>query len=270
MKQTKKINESQLRNIIREAISEIDYSNFDFSKTRGIDLSDRSYGCDPKEIKEHILRLQKDIKSFMDILSYCSPTLFDEMWKECYNFYNFISKYYIELKNNYANHEGSWEEDHSDIPFIRKYDDDYGIPNYYDKEGNVVDDKTFRTNFKPHARKINESKIHNAIKESIKKILNEGQEEIQNRAEEALSSIGIEVGSKNIHEIFDELKKTYGLIYHIHSDRDHEMCYWWIENKRGEVLAEYDDIPCGNTECRNKMFWDIIFNMCKLILKNKA
>jgi hypothetical protein len=152
-KRTLKLNESQLRKIIKESLNEIDYSNFDFSKTRGIDLSDRSYGDDPKEIKEHILRLQKEIKSFMDILSNCSPTLFEEMWDECYGFYNFITQYYIELKNNYTNYEGTWEEDHSDIPFIRKYDDDYGIPNYYDKNGKQIDDKFFRTNFKPHTKK---------------------------------------------------------------------------------------------------------------------
>lgn len=162
-KQTIKLNESQLRNIIREAINEIDYSNFDFSKTRGIDLSDTCFGVTPREVKEKVLALQKAITDVMEMMNGAGAgKAFDkEMWNKCYDFNKFISKYYVELKTNYADLEGSWEEDHSDIPFMRKMDDDYGIPNYYDKEGKVIDRKTFRTNFKPHARKVNESKIHN-------------------------------------------------------------------------------------------------------------
>ena len=52
MKGTIKLNESQLRNIIREAISEIDYSNFDFPRTRGIDLSDTCFGVTPRKVNE--------------------------------------------------------------------------------------------------------------------------------------------------------------------------------------------------------------------------
>lgn len=154
MKQNKrilKLNESQLRKIIKESLDEIDYSNFDFSKTRGIDLSDTNFGVTPREVKEKVLALQKAITDVMDMMNGCGAgKAFDEeMWDKCYDFYNFINQYYIELKNNYTNYEGSWEEDHSDIPFIRKYDDDYGIQNYYDRNGKQIDDKFFRSNFKP-------------------------------------------------------------------------------------------------------------------------
>jgi hypothetical protein len=133
-------------------INEIDYSNFDFSKTNGIDLSDTCFGVTPKIVKEKLSALQNAIKDVMDIMNGDSAgkSFSNEMWDKCYDFYNFISKYYVELKQNCSNFEGSWEEDHSDIPFIRKYNDDYGIPNYYGKDGKQIDSKSFRSNFKPH------------------------------------------------------------------------------------------------------------------------
>lgn len=158
MKQNKrilKLNESQLRKIIKESLDEIDYSNFDFSKTDGIDLSDTCYGVTPRIVKEKILALQKAIIDVMDMMNGGGAgKAFDkEMSRRCYDFYNFITQYIIELKQTHTNYEGTWEEDHSDIPFIRKYDDDSAIPNYYDKNGKVVDDRTFRSNFKPHTKK---------------------------------------------------------------------------------------------------------------------
>ena len=112
---------------------------------------------------------------------------------------------------------------------------------------------------------LQESKLRAIIKESIKKVLNEGQEEIQNRAVEALSSIGIEVANKTPYEILKELKEMYGLDCHVHPDRDGEMCYWWITDKTGEVLVEGDDTPYGNSS--ERFIWEMILEMCKLILK---
>ena len=74
-----------------------------------------------------------------------------ELSRECYNFYNFISEYYIELDMECRDCEGSWEEDHSDIPFIRKYDD-YSLQDYYDKNGKPIDRSRFRKNYKPHGK----------------------------------------------------------------------------------------------------------------------
>ena len=156
MKRTIRLKESELRHIISESVSkminEIDYSNFDFSKTPGIDLSDTHFGVTPKEVKEKLLALQNAIKDVMDIMNGngAGKSFSKEMWDKCYDFYKFISRYYVQLKQQCRDIEGSWEEDHSDIPFIRKYDDDFGIPNYYGKDGKVIDNKTFRSNYKPH------------------------------------------------------------------------------------------------------------------------
>lgn len=154
-KRTLKLNESQLRKIIKESLNEIDYSNFDFSKTNGIDLSDTCYGFTPKEVKERLLALQNAINAVMDMMngSGAGSAFTREMWDRCYDFYNFITQYLVELKQTHTNYEGTWEEDHSDIPFIRKYDDDYAIPNYYDRDGKQIDSKTFRSNFKPRTKK---------------------------------------------------------------------------------------------------------------------
>lgn len=156
MKKTIRLTEGELRRIISESVSkminEIDYSNFDFSKTPGIDLSDTCFGVTPKIVKEKLLALQNAIKDVMDIMNGngAGKAFSKEMWDKCYDFYEFISRYYVQLKQQCRDIKGSWEEDHSDIPFIRKYDDDFGIPNYYGKDGKVIDDKTFRTNYKPH------------------------------------------------------------------------------------------------------------------------
>lgn len=156
MKQTIRLKESELRHMISEAVkktlNEIDYSNFDFSKTPGIDLSDTCFGVTPKIVKEKLQALQNAVKDVMDITNgQASGKAFSrEMFDKCYDFYKFISRYYVELNKQCRDIKGSWEEDHSDIPFIRKYDDDFGIPNYYGKDGKVIDDKTFRTNYKPH------------------------------------------------------------------------------------------------------------------------
>jgi hypothetical protein len=153
-----KLTEGDLHRIIKESvkkmINEIDYSNFDFSKTDGIDLSDidPGYAISPREIKEKVKRLQDALKDVMDLTNgnVAGKNFSREMWDECYNFYRFISKYYIELDKECRSIEGSWKEDHSDIPFIRKYTDDFGIPNYYGKDGNPIDRKSFRTDFKPN------------------------------------------------------------------------------------------------------------------------
>ena len=158
MKQQIKITESDLHKIIKESvkkvINEIDYSNFDFSKTDGIDLSDidPGYQISPKEVKEKVKRLQYSLKDVMELTngSVAGRNFSREMWDECYNFYRFISRYYIELEKDCRDFEGSWKEDHSDIPFIRKYGEDSSIPNYYGKDGKVIDDKSFRTDYKPH------------------------------------------------------------------------------------------------------------------------
>lgn len=128
------------------------YDDIDFSKTPGIDLSDAYYS--PKEIKEKVLALQTAIKDVMDIMNgaYAGKAFSKEMWDRCYDFYNFISEYYIELKQDCRSWEGSWEEDHSDVPYIRKYGDDCTIPSYYGKDGKRLPDDYFKRNFKPHNR----------------------------------------------------------------------------------------------------------------------
>lgn len=134
----------------RKAIKEGAYDDIDFSKTPGIDLSDAYYS--PKEIKEKVLALQTAIKDVMNIMNgaYAGEAFSKEMWDRCYDFYKFIKEYYIELKKDCRNYKGSWTEDHSDIPFIRKYGEECSIPNYYGKDGNRLSDDYFKRNFKPH------------------------------------------------------------------------------------------------------------------------
>lgn len=164
MKENKfKLNENDLRKIISETLKENydkwvkdnnilkeAYNDIDFSRTPGIDLSDAYYS--PKEIKEKVLALQTALTDVMDIMNgeYAGKAFGKEMWNRCYDFYNFISEYYIELKRNCSSYEGSWEEDHSDVPYIRKYGEGSTIPNYYGKDGKRLPDDYFKRNFKPH------------------------------------------------------------------------------------------------------------------------
>lgn len=156
MKKTIRLTESDLHNVIQEAVkkivNEVDHSNFDFSRTPGIDLTDidPGYNISPAEIKQKLLNLQNALKEVMDLTNgdMAGRNFSSEMFDKCYDFYNFIGQYMVELKSNCANYEGSWEEDHSDIPFIRKYGDDFEIPPYYTKDGNRVPDESFRQNFK--------------------------------------------------------------------------------------------------------------------------
>ena len=46
--------------------------------------------------------------------------------------------------------DGSFEEDHTDIPFIRKFGEDCSIPPYYGNDGKPIDHTYFRTKFKPN------------------------------------------------------------------------------------------------------------------------
>ena len=135
--------ESEKRKTIKES-----YDDIDFSKTPGIDLSDADVS--PREIKEKVLALQTAIKDVMNICFYGGKAFNKEMWDRCYDFYKFISEYYIELNKDCRNYKGSWTEDHSDIPFIRKYGEECSIPNYYGKDGNRLSDDYFKRNFKPH------------------------------------------------------------------------------------------------------------------------
>lgn len=153
MKRIIRLTESDLHRLVEQALNEIDYSNFDFSKTRGLDISDSDV-YSPQEIKEKVLAAQTAVKDLLDIMNgdNAGRNFGKEMWDGCYDFYRFITKYAIELKQDCRSIEGSWEEDHSDIPFIRKYDDEFMIDNYYDKQGNPVDRNSFRQNFKPHNR----------------------------------------------------------------------------------------------------------------------
>lgn len=179
-----KLSEKQLRNIIRKRLSEAtetksgwDFSNVDFSKTPGINLPADDEGGwyhSPKEIKEKLQALQNAVKDVMDLMNgdQAGSEFSKEMWDECYRFYTFISQYYVELVKDCSDFQGSWEEDHTNVPFIRKYTDDYGIPNYFDKTGKQVGDETFRQNFKPRERNLQES-VDRAVRVSMKKVLNE-------------------------------------------------------------------------------------------------
>ena len=159
MKQTIRLNEAQLKSVVAEAVrrcvNEADYSDFDFSRTRGVNLpvDDSGRYAQPREIKEKLKRLQDALKDVMELTNgdRAGKELSRELSRECYNFYNFISEYYIELDMECRDCEGSWEEDHSDIPFIRKYDD-YSLQDYYDKSGKPIDRSRFRKNYKPHGK----------------------------------------------------------------------------------------------------------------------
>ena len=155
-----RISEKGLRRMIREAvrssINEVDYSNFDFSKTPGIDLRDANadWGVAPADIKQKLQALQTALKDVMELTNgaVAGKNFSDAMWDRCYDFYRFISQYMVELKKECSSIDGTWEEDHSDIPFIRKYGEGSEIPPYYTKDGKMVDDNHFRTNFRPHKR----------------------------------------------------------------------------------------------------------------------
>ena len=150
MKRKIRLTESDLHKIINNILKEASFDDIDFSRTHGIDLSD-SY-VSPKEVKEKVLALQTAIKDVMDLMNGGSAgkAFNKELWNACYQFYIFITQYYIELKKECSSYEGHWEEDHSDIPYIRKYDDDYAIQHYYGKNGKKLPDDYFKRNFKPH------------------------------------------------------------------------------------------------------------------------
>ena len=155
-----RLTESNLRNMIREAIkssiNEVNFSNFDFSKTPGIDLRDikKDWGVTPADVKQKLGALQTALKDVMELTNgaIAGENFSKAMWDKCYDFYQFISQYMVELKKDCRGYDGTWQEDHSDIPFIRQYGEDSEIPPYYTKDGNIVGDEHFRTNFQPHKR----------------------------------------------------------------------------------------------------------------------
>lgn len=157
-KQVIRLNESQLRRIVKESVSKLlregDWDDIDFSKTRGVRLPDGGddWYLSPMEIKTKIQTLQDALQDVMDMTNgnRAGDELSNELFDGCYKFYNFISQYKVELVSHGKDANGSWVEDKSDLPFIRKYDDDSTVQSYYDRQGNAIGRERFRSNFKPH------------------------------------------------------------------------------------------------------------------------
>lgn len=157
-KQTIRLNESQLRHIVKESVSKLiregDWDDIDFSKTRGVRLPDGGddWFLSPREIKTKIRALQDALKDVMNMTNgnMAGDELSNELFHECYDFYKFISQYMVELNDHCSDVNGSWDEDKSDMPFIRKYGDDYNVDAYYDKQGKALGRERFGSNFKPH------------------------------------------------------------------------------------------------------------------------
>ena len=155
-----RLSESQLKGIIgksvRRILSEGDWDDIDFSRTRGVKLPDGSDGMysNPREVKEKIKALQDALNDVMDMTdtNMAGDELSNELFDGCYQFYKFISQYLIELNDHCSDVNGSWDEDKSGMPFIRKYNDDCVVDSYYDKQGNALGRERFGKNYKEHQR----------------------------------------------------------------------------------------------------------------------
>ena len=158
MKRRIRLSESELRKVIgrsvRKALNEGEWDDIDFSRTRGVRLPDGGddWCLSPREIKTKIQALQDALKDVMDMTNgnRAGDELSNELFDGCYKFYNFISQYMVELVSHCRDINGSWDEDKSDMPFIRKYDDNSTVQSYYDKQGNALGRERFGSNYKPH------------------------------------------------------------------------------------------------------------------------
>ena len=152
----RKVVEESSRMTLRE---DDKYGDIDFSRTNGVRLpsggDDSGFHFTPRETKGALRNLQNALIKVMDMLNGAAmgEEITKELWDQCYSFYNFISQYYIEMDDECRDIKGTWTQNHADVPFIRKYTDDFTIPPFYNKNGEQIDERErFGSNFQPHKR----------------------------------------------------------------------------------------------------------------------